>query len=121
MKSLYELKDRFYDELDEIARKPEFSSGDLETAQKLTDTIKNIDKICMLENGGYSRDGEWTAHGNYGNDNSYEGRRRDSRGRYSRDGSKEHMISKLEDMLDDSDNERTKSAIKKCINEIKRD
>ena len=45
MKALYELKDKLQDELDEIARKPEMSAGDLETVHKLTDTIKNIDKI----------------------------------------------------------------------------
>lgn len=33
----------------------DLSAGDLEAAHKLTDTIKNIDKICMLGDGeGYS-------------------------------------------------------------------
>lgn len=50
-----ELKDKLHDELDEISRKPELGAGDLEIIHKLTDTIKNIDKICMLEDGeGYS-------------------------------------------------------------------
>ena len=40
MKALYDLKDKLQDELDEIARKPEMSAGDLETVHKLTDTIK---------------------------------------------------------------------------------
>lgn len=119
MHALKELKEKFHDELIKIARKPEMSAGDLETAQKLTDTIKNIDKICMLEDEGYSGDGMWEATGNYGN--SYAGRRRDSMGRYSRDGSKEKMISRLENMLDNADNDKTKSAIRRCINEIERD
>lgn len=130
MKLLYDLKDKLCDELDEIARRPDLSAGDLETVHKLTDTIKNIDKICMLEEEGYSRAGEWEAKGRFGDNyngrydggNSYaRDRKRDSMGRYSRDGSKEHMISKLEDMFDDADNDRIKSAIKKCISEIKRD
>ena len=51
MKALNELKDKLHDELDEISRKPELGAGDLEIIHKLTDTIKNIDKICMLEDG----------------------------------------------------------------------
>lgn len=121
MHALKELKEKFHDELEKIARKSEMSAGDLETAHKLTDTIKNIDKICMFEDDGYSGDGEWTASGNYGRGNSYAGRRRDSMGRYSRDGSKEHMLSKLEDMMHNADSDRMKSAIRKCINEIERD
>lgn len=116
MHALKELKEKFHDELEKIAHKSEMSAGDLETAHKLTDTIKNIDKICMLEEDGYSGDGEWTAHGNYGRGSSYAGRKR-----YSRDGSKEHMVSKLEDMMHNADSDRMKSAIRKCINEIERD
>lgn len=121
MHALKELKEKFHDELEKIARKSEMSAGDLETVHKLTDTIKNIDKICMLEDEGYSGDGEWEAYGNYGKGNSYAGRRRDSMGRYSRDGSREKMISRLESMLDNADNEKTKSAIRRCISEIERD
>ena len=118
MHALKELKEKFHDELEKIARKSEMSAGDLETAHKLTDTIKNIDKICMFEDDGYSGDGMWETTGNYGN--SYAGRRRDSMGRYSRDGSKEKMISRLESMLDNADSDKTKSAIRRCINEIER-
>lgn len=127
-RTLKELREKFCEELDEIARKGELNAGDLETVHKLTDTIKNIDKICMLEeDGGYSRDGEWTARGaydygrNYGGGHSYAGRKRDSMGRYSRDGGKENMISKLENMMHEADDERTRTAIKKCISEIERD
>lgn len=44
MKALYDLKEMLSAELEEIARKPEMSAGDLETVHKLTDTIKNIDR-----------------------------------------------------------------------------
>lgn len=98
-KSMYELRDKLCDELDEVARKPEMGAGDLELAHKLTDTIKNIDKICIMdEGGGYSQAGDWEARGRFGDmysrdggeggnsyGNSYGGRRRDSMGRYSRD------------------------------------
>lgn len=68
MKALMDLREILCQELEEEARKGELSAGSLDTVHKLTDTIKNIDKICMLEDGGYSGDGEWTARGNYMND-----------------------------------------------------
>lgn len=57
------LKDKLWDELEELDRKEKLSTGDLELAHKLTDTIKNIDKICALEDGGYSQAGNWEATG----------------------------------------------------------
>ena len=57
---MHELKDKLCEELEEIARKGELGAGDLEIVHKLTDTIKNIDKIEMLEeDDGYSRDGDY--------------------------------------------------------------
>lgn len=122
MEYMDKLRDKLCDELDEIARKPEMSAGDLETVHKLTDTIKNLDKIEMLEDGGYSRDGDWEmeGRGSYERGASYRGRKRDSMGRYSRDGrygpttrmysraeAKDDMMAKLEDMMGSaSDQER---------------
>ncbi len=88
MKAMEDLRDKLCKELDEIARKPEMGAGDLELAHKLTDTIKNIDKICVLEeDGGYSQAGDWEmeGRGTYGRGASYADRRRDSMGRYSRE------------------------------------
>lgn len=95
MRTMDSLRDKFCEELDKIDRKPEMGAGDLELAHKLTDTIKNIDKICIMdEGGGYSQAGDWEARGRFGDmyareggedGNSYAGRRRDSMGRYSRD------------------------------------
>ena len=60
MEYMHELKDKLCDELEEIARKGELGAGDLEIIHKLTDTIKNIDKIEMMkEDGGYSQAGDW--------------------------------------------------------------
>ena len=100
MDKLYDLKDLLCEELEKVAPRGELSTGELETLHKLTDTIKNIDKIIMLEEdagysndagygmggnmGTYSRDGEWEATGTYNRGNSYRGRKRDSMGRYSR-------------------------------------
>ena len=59
-KAMYELRNMLCEELDELARKGDLGAGDLEIAHKLTDTIKNIDKIEMMEDDGYSRDGDYS-------------------------------------------------------------
>lgn len=111
MKHLNALKDMLCEELEEITRKGELSAGDLDTAHKLTDTIKNIDKIQMLEDGDYSRTGEWEADmrgthvqdGSYGRGNSYANRGRHYvRGHYSRTDGRDRMISDIEDMMQDA-------------------
>lgn len=132
MEYMYELKEKLCRELDEIARKPEMSAGDLETVHKLTDTIKNIDKIDMLEDDGYSQGGDWEAdmRGSYGRGNSYRGRRRDSMGRYSRegssrnrggysrDGSKDRMMEHLEEMMQEAGSEKEREAIQRCMRQL---
>ncbi len=133
MDALYDLKNMLCDELDEIAKKPEMSAGDLETVHKLTDTIKNIDKICMLEEDGeYSRTGDWEmeGRGTYGSGNSYANRgkhyvrghysreRRDNRGRYSRDGAKDRMMEHLDEMMREAGSEKEREAIRYCMSQL---
>lgn len=84
MEKLYEIKKALLGELDnsETAKSGKLKGGELEAIHKLTDTIKNIDKICMLEEeGGYSEEG------GYGRGSSYANRGQHwVRGHYSRDG-----------------------------------
>ena len=47
MKHWEQLRDTLCRELDEIAEKGELSAGDLETVDKLTHTMKNLDKIMI--------------------------------------------------------------------------
>lgn len=135
MKELYEYEDK--------AKKSsgKLSAGDLETIHKLTDTVKNIDKIEMLEEGdGYSGDTDFMGEGRmYGTSyrsngymyNSNDGQggssyargrgrnaRRDSRGRYSRDGAKENLIEKLEEAMGEADNEQDREKIRRVIMQI---
>lgn len=136
MKKLYDLKEKLFDELDEVADKPEMGAGDLELAHKLTDTIKNIDKICMLEEDGYSEDGyghgmsyanrgKHYVRGHYSRDgmddgdgySSRRGGRRDSRGRYSRDDGRSEMMEHLE-MAMDSATEQDKETIKRFMRQL---
>ena len=133
MEYMHDLKEKLCDELDEIARKPEMGAGDLEIIHKLTDTIKNICKIDMLEeDGGYSRDGDWEARGSYNRGSSYRGRKRDSMGRYSRDGrrdmredrmysrdgSRDRMMDHLEDMMQEAGSEKEREAIRRCMSQL---
>ena len=134
MESMYDLKEKLCRELDEITRKPEMSAGDLETVHKLTDTIKNIDKIGMLEeNGEYSQAGDWEmeGRGSYNRGNSYanrgkhyvrghysrEGYNRDGR-MYSRGDAKEHMMMELEEAMNAASNDREREVIRRCMDQL---
>lgn len=120
------LKEKLWEELEEIDRKPEIGPGDLELAHKLTDTIKNIDKICMLEEGeGYSsaNHGQHYVRGHYSRDGMRGDRRdgyssrRDSRGRYSRDDGRSAMMEHLEAALD-SANDQDRETIKRFMRQL---
>ena len=134
MEKLHELKEKLWDELEELAEKREMGAGDLEVIHKITDTIKNIDKICALEEGGYS---EAVDGGDYGRGSSYANRgkhyvrghysrddgrggygsRRDSRGRYSRDDGRSEMMEHLELALD-SASDQDRETIKRFMRQL---
>ena len=105
MHYMEDLKDLLCAELEDYAEKGKksgkMSMGDLDSIHKLTDTVKNILKIDVLnQESGYSEDGHYMGEGRiYGTSyesgyserggSSYRGRRyakRDHMGRYSRDG-----------------------------------
>lgn len=136
MEKLHELKEKLWAELDELAGKREMGAGDLEVVHKITDTIKNIDKICMLEEeGGYSEAvddmdygrgvsyanrGKHYVRGHYSRDggmDGYSSRRRDSRGRYSRDDGRSEMMEHLEMALD-SASDQDRETIKRFMRQL---
>ena len=136
MKALYDLKDKLQIELDEIARKPEMGAGDLELVHKLTDTIKNIDKICALEEeGGYSETGDWEGAYNRGSSYSNRGKHyvqghysrdgysRDGRmgGGYSRHDAKERLMEQAQKLMDNATTEREREAVHRLMTELGRD
>lgn len=111
------------------------TTSDIEKIHKLTDIIKNIDKIEMLESGesygyshdGYSRDGysrDGYSRDSYASDREYdeEGssyrRRRDSMGRYARSEGKDRMVEKLHDMMTKASSEKEREALKRCISTL---
>ena len=100
MEYIEKIKKMLCKELDEYAMKSKLTGGDLDMIWKLTDTVKNLDKIEMLEDdGGYSEArggmrGRSYMHGSsYDDDMMYSERRgrgrnarRDSMGRDSSEG-----------------------------------
>lgn len=148
MHTYEKLRDMLCEELEEYAEKNELSAGSLEVIHKLTDTIKNIDKISIMEEDGeYSQAGDWEmeGRGNYGRGNSYANRgqhyvrghysregnrggyseRRDSRGRYSRDGgssydgAKEEMMEHIDEMMEAAPDDQTREMIRSFKKELK--
>lgn len=143
MKAMHELKDMLCKEIDKIAKKGELSAGSLETVHKLTDTVKNIDKIMMLEGedegysergrrrdsmGRYSRDGGmmggWEARGGYGGVHAYDDGGSSYamgggyRGGYARGDSKDHMLHELGEMMEGADSEQRR-ILERAMKEIR--
>lgn len=137
MHKLYEWACNELEELESKAEKG-LSAADVEYADKLTELKKNILKIEMLEDEGYSaeyrddmgsyargrnRGGSYDG-GSYRSRNSYaRGRnaRRDSMGRYSRDGysrAADEQIEMLEGMMESAPNEQIKKEIEKLISKM---
>lgn len=130
MHELYELKETLCDELKEYSRKGKMSAGDLEVVDKLTHTIKNLDKIIeKYEEEGYSeerrggsyRGGSYEDGGRtYRVEGSYargRGRnaRRDSMGRYS---SADNMVMELRELMEDAPDERTRMEFERFIKKM---
>lgn len=148
MKALEDLRETLDKELDAISKKKEINPQLLENIDKLTRSIKNIDKIIMAEEGEmeHSRMGGWEARGMYGDGNSYANRGQHYvRGHYSRDGYSRDgwdMRGGYDDGYDtrgrmrghsrdgekhiteqlyemmDGANEKEREAIKRCLNEL---
>ncbi|MBR5271072.1 MAG: hypothetical protein IKV64_02695, partial [Clostridia bacterium] len=88
MEYIEKIKKMLCKELDEYAMKSKLSMADIDVIHKLTDTVKNLDKISMLEESedGYSEArgrGRSYMHGSsYDDDMMYSERR--GRGRNAR-------------------------------------
>ena len=154
MKHLEKLREALCEELDKFAKSGDITVNSLEKIHKLTDTIKNIDKIMMLEESeGYSEargrtDGAYMHGSSYDDDIMYSERRgrgryakRDSMGRYSSDGrsydgddyserrtargysrdeATDWMMTRLGEMMSETDDPKRRETLKKCMRELER-
>lgn len=110
----------------------DMSAGDLEAVHKLTDTIKNIDKIMYLEGGSeYSRGGDWDTSGRYSRGRypdmdygDYSNARRGQhyvRGHYSYNDAKMQVKETIKDMMHDSNLSSTdQAALGRALAELDR-
>ena len=138
MHKLYELKEMLCDELEEYGSKGELTAGTLDVVDKLSHTIKNLDKIIekceedeysnayeggnMMGGGSYERGGRSYARGG----RSYargRGRnaKRDSMGRYSSErgySRDEEMIAELRELMEDAPDDKTRREFQKFISKI---
>ena len=109
MKELHELRERLCDELKQYGKK-DLSAGSLDVVDKLTHTIKNLDKIIDAD--GYSGHYPYVYEdGGRGSERSY---KRDSMGRYSRSG----LTDKLHQIMDEAPDERSRMEIKRLIDKM---
>lgn len=128
MKTYYELKDMLCSELDKFNKMSEINPQSLDKIDKLTHSIKSLETIIAMNE---ADDGEsnyypypMRSYENMGGQSN--ARRRDSRGRYSRenregysrDEARDEMLSDLRDMMRDTHDERMKSKIQRFISEI---
>jgi hypothetical protein len=142
MNELYE-----YEEKAKKMSGGKLSQSELDRIHKLTDSVKNIDKIEMLEGDkGYSEDTDFMGEGrmygtsyargrnakrdrmgrysrddgmSYDGGSSYaRGGMRDGRMGYSRDGAKEHLLDKAEEMLEMTHDPKERKAIEKFMREL---
>ena len=137
MKHLEKLKEALCEELDKFGKSGDITVNSLEKIHKLTDTIKNIDKIMMLEEyGDYSEEmygssyargrryakrdsmGRYSKDGGYSEDDDYSERRM-GRG-YSRDEATDHLMRQLGNMMEDAD-PKQRETLKKWMREVERD
>ena len=144
MEYIEKIKKMLCKELDEYAMKGKISGSDLDMIWKLTDTVKNLDKIAMLEDGdsydGYSEMREYPyiggssyargrgryakrdSMGRYSSDDrmsydDYSEARMDRR--YSRDDAKDHLMDKMGEMMT-SANEEQREILKDAMRKIER-
>jgi methylmalonyl-CoA mutase N-terminal domain/subunit len=142
MEYIHKLKKLMCEELKSYENVSKVNEVILNDVWKLTDTIKNLDKIKMLEEGG--------SHNSYGSYDSYDeessyrrgrgpGAKRDSMGRYSResgyseaeersrdmsymishDQSKDHMMKQLGEMMRVA-NDSDKRILEQCMRDLDR-
>ncbi len=133
------LMDELYEIEEELSKVGGLSPEDVEYIHMLTDTVKNICKITMLEESGYSEDGgsssargrgrnakrdsmgrysrEGGGSSSNGGGSSYGGSSY-RRGGYSRDEGKEHMVEKMHELMEAAGSEEERRAIQQCIQKL---
>ena len=141
MKALEQLKELLEEEIKKVAKKGDITPAEVEAMYKVVDIIKDIGAIEAMEeygeddeeeysNRGYSRRGyssrrSYMDGGSYrrgGRSSAYRGgggsyNRRSYRG-YSMEESRDAMMSKLEEAMNEATTEHERQAIMACMDKI---
>ena len=139
MQEFDNIKDMIYCEIDEISHQGKLDMNTVKVLGELVDILKDVGSIEMFEEGidiqqddGYSFSNGYSRNGYsqrrmpiyYDNGNSYRnsmknyGYSRRGRGGYSRDDGKMHMVQKLEEMMNETQDMNDRDAIQRLINQI---
>lgn len=135
MHGIYQLKEMLLRELEDIGEKGELTAGTLDTADKLAHTIKNMCKIIEdYEDEEYSSRGMSYEDGGMGGMSRARGGRGGrggNRGRGGRTGANQYgsyadgysrtgeMADRLEDLMHEAPDERTRQEIQRLITKMR--
>ena len=132
MKELYDLKEMLCKELKQYGSEGEMNASTLDVVDKLTHSIKNLDKVIEVyeEEEGYSEYAPMD--GGY-----YRRQRRDSRGRYARypgyngypgapgiprypnrNYSRNDLVDKIRQLMDNAPDDRTRQEIQRMVEQM---
>ena len=135
-KAMHELREMLDLELDKITRSGDLTASKLDLVDKLTHSIKSIDTIMAMQE--YSDD-DYSYNDGYSNARGRRGNvKRDSMGRYARegrgysyrdrgysrrdysrdDGAKEDAMQKLQDLMNETSDSHVRMAIQKAMDEM---
>lgn len=122
MKDMREIREMLMDELVNTAETNNLTIEKVKIIDMLTHSIKSIDTIEAMQDGGYSGAERYNR-----NHNSYESRTdrgrsyaRRNDGRYSRDDGSDSMMEHLDMMMDEARTEKEREAIRKFMEQMKR-
>lgn len=146
MDKLYELKEMLCKELEKYGKEDKLTAGSLEVVDKLSHSIKNLDKIIEnyedegysnrggsyrggsyegnMGGGSYERGGRGNMGGSYRGGSYARGRgsnaKRDSMGRYSSEGYSraDNLMDSLYGLMDDAPNDRVRQEMQKFVAKI---
>ena len=131
-KSLYKIKEMLCDALDEYAKKGELNGGALSTIDTLAHALKSVETIIAMR--GYDEDGASYEGGMSGARGRTGYVRRDSMGRYSRDGrrwrdehggmsydgARDELMEHVDELMGMASDEPTKQMIRRFKSELEK-
>lgn len=130
MDNLCEYIDEELMELDKKAKNGKLSAGDIEMGDKLAHFKKSLLTNEAMEDSysnesgmrrGYSRDysmNDYSGRRDYSRDDYSNARRRDSMGRYSREG--DDVVHSMRELMNRTSDPRAKDAIRQAVSDIER-